>query len=116
MAVFAVRLSREAEDISYVKILGKFAGAVGNYNAHLSAYPEISWPCVAEEFVQSLGLSFNPYVTQVGYNKLLFLFYVRDRGVNYWTQYFISLVGTRLQKISENRFTKACVKIEYVLT
>ncbi|KAI4382158.1 hypothetical protein MLD38_008156 [Melastoma candidum] len=65
MAVFAVRLNREAQEISHVKIMGKFAGAVGNYNAHLSAYPEINWPCVAEEFVQSLGLSFNPYVTQI---------------------------------------------------
>ncbi|KAI3906519.1 hypothetical protein MKW98_009427 [Papaver atlanticum] len=44
---------------------GQFAGASGNYNAHLVAYPELSWPRVAEEFVKSLGLSFNPYVTQI---------------------------------------------------
>ncbi|XP_052177723.1 uncharacterized protein LOC127791748 isoform X2 [Diospyros lotus] len=65
MAIFAVRLSRERREISQVDIMGKFAGAVGNYNAHIVAYPDISWPQVAEEFVTSLGLSFNSYVTQV---------------------------------------------------
>lgn len=65
MAIFAVRLSRERRDISQVEIMGKFAGAVGNYNAHLVAYPGISWPQIAEEFVTSLGLTFNPYISQV---------------------------------------------------
>ncbi|KAG7030685.1 purB [Cucurbita argyrosperma subsp. argyrosperma] len=65
MAIFAVRLSRERLEVSKVKIMGKFAGAVGNYNAHLVAYPNVNWPKVAEEFVNSLDLSFNPYVTQV---------------------------------------------------
>ncbi|KAB1217782.1 Adenylosuccinate lyase [Morella rubra] len=65
MAVFAVRLSRERRDISEVEIMGKFAGAVGNYNAHLAAYPDVKWPQIAEEFVKSLGLSFNPYITQI---------------------------------------------------
>ncbi|KAI8029363.1 Adenylosuccinate lyase [Camellia lanceoleosa] len=65
IAIFAVRLSRERRDISQVEIMGKFAGAVGNYNAHLVAYPDIKWPQIAEEFVKSLGLSFNPYVTQI---------------------------------------------------
>ncbi|KAK8593237.1 hypothetical protein V6N12_045321 [Hibiscus sabdariffa] len=65
MAIFAVRLSREMQEISRVKMMGKFAGAVGNYNAHLVAYPNINWPQIAEEFVTSLGLAFNPYVTQI---------------------------------------------------
>lgn len=65
MAVFAVRLSRERKIVSQVPLLGKFAGAVGNYNAHIAAYPEIDWPRIAEEFVKSLGLHFNPYVTQI---------------------------------------------------
>ena len=65
MAIFAVRLSREKRDISEVEIMGKFAGAVGNYNAHLAAYPGTNWPHIAEEFVTSLGLTFNPYVSQV---------------------------------------------------
>ncbi|CAN0909638.1 Adenylosuccinate lyase [Linum grandiflorum] len=65
MAVFAARLSEQKQEISQVKIKGKFAGAVGNYNAHISAYPGIYWPQIAEEFVESLGLVFNPYVTQI---------------------------------------------------
>ncbi|KAF2563326.1 hypothetical protein F2Q70_00017893 [Brassica cretica] len=54
----------ERRYLSETKIKGKFAGAAGNYNAHMSAYPNIDWPHVAEEFVTSLGLTFNPYVTQ----------------------------------------------------
>lgn len=65
MANFAARLSEIGKSFSEVKILGKFAGAVGNYNAHVVAYPEVDWPKVAEEFVRSLGLQFNPYVTQI---------------------------------------------------
>lgn len=65
MIIFAERLSREREDVSKVEIFGKFAGAVGNYNAHLVAYPNVDWPHIAEEFVTFLGLSFNAYVTQV---------------------------------------------------
>ncbi|CAJ1970977.1 unnamed protein product [Sphenostylis stenocarpa] len=65
LAIFAVRLSRERKDLSQIEILGKFAGAVGNYNAHVVAYPNVNWPYVAEQFVHSLGLSFNPYVAQI---------------------------------------------------
>ncbi|XP_077241309.1 uncharacterized protein LOC143881872 [Tasmannia lanceolata] len=65
MAIFAFRLSRQRQIISQVELLGKFAGAVGNYNAHLVAYPDVNWPSVAEEFVRSLGIGFNPYVTQI---------------------------------------------------
>ncbi|XP_011036011.1 PREDICTED: adenylosuccinate lyase-like [Populus euphratica] len=65
MAVFAARLSEQRHEISQVKIKGKFAGAVGNYNAHFSAYPSVNWPLIAKEFVESLGLCFNPYVTQI---------------------------------------------------
>ncbi|KAL7147113.1 hypothetical protein ABFS83_06G086800 [Erythranthe nasuta] len=65
MAIFAYRLSRERKELAQVEILGKFAGAVGNYNAHLVAYPDVNWPQIAEDFVTSLGISFNPYVTQI---------------------------------------------------
>ncbi|PQM42806.1 uncharacterized protein Pyn_01694 [Prunus yedoensis var. nudiflora] len=65
MAIFAVRLSIQRHRISEVEIMGKFAGAVGNYNAHLAAYPNIDWPLIAEEFVISLGVSINHYVTQI---------------------------------------------------
>lgn len=65
MSIFVDRLSKQFQSISQVKLLGKFAGAVGNYNAHLVAYPDIKWPSIAEEFIQSLGIDFNPYVTQI---------------------------------------------------
>ncbi|ERN06846.1 hypothetical protein AMTR_s00005p00235970, partial [Amborella trichopoda] len=65
MAIFAIRLSRQRKLISHVHLMGKFAGAVGNYNAHLVAYPDINWPLAAEEFVTSLGINFKPYVTQI---------------------------------------------------
>ncbi|KAJ3690749.1 hypothetical protein LUZ61_019913 [Rhynchospora tenuis] len=65
MAIFAYRLGYRAQRMSEVRIFGKFAGAVGNYNAHKIAYPEIDWPRIAQEFVTSLGLQFNPYVTQI---------------------------------------------------
>lgn len=51
--------------IARIEYFGKMAGAVGNYNAHLSAYPDVAWDDVARSFVQSLGLQWNPYVTQV---------------------------------------------------
>lgn len=59
------RLQRQQQQFSEVKILGKINGAVGNYNAHLSAYPELDWEALAQKMVDSLGLSFNPYTTQI---------------------------------------------------
>ncbi|WP_250460796.1 adenylosuccinate lyase [Microbulbifer litoralis] len=59
------RLRRQIRQIHDVELLGKINGAVGNYNAHLSAYPEVDWQKNAEEFVVSLGLSWNPYTTQI---------------------------------------------------
>lgn len=65
MANVMVRLARQREQISNVPILGKINGAVGNYNAHLSAYPDVDWHAVSESFVTSLGLSWNAYTTQI---------------------------------------------------
>ncbi|NQZ21950.1 MAG: adenylosuccinate lyase [Colwellia sp.] len=65
MANVYVRLQRQRKQIASVEMLGKINGAVGNYNAHLSAYPEINWHEFANEFVSSLGLSFNPFTTQI---------------------------------------------------
>ncbi len=65
MANVVARLERQIKQINAVEILGKINGAVGNYNAHLSAYPAIDWAANAQEFVTSLGLTFNPYTTQI---------------------------------------------------
>ena len=52
-----------------VPLYGKMAGAVGNYNAHLAAYPHVDWQAVAQRFVAGLGLDWNPYVTQASMRK-----------------------------------------------
>ncbi|OAZ99202.1 adenylosuccinate lyase [Halomonas sp. G11] len=65
MANVAYRLKRQLKQIEGVEILGKINGAVGNYNAHLATYPEIDWEANARTFVEGLGLSFNPYTTQI---------------------------------------------------
>jgi len=61
----AYRLARQIKQFEQVELLGKINGAVGNYNAHLSAYPTIDWAAHAQSFIESLGLTFNPYTTQI---------------------------------------------------
>ena len=65
MANVAARLERQIKQIRQVEFLGKINGAVGNYNAHYTAYPEIDWQANAQTFVESLGLTWNPYTTQI---------------------------------------------------
>lgn len=65
MANVAYRLQRQIEQLKTVPLLGKINGAVGNYNAHLSAYADIDWAAGAQAFIEQLGLSFNPYTTQI---------------------------------------------------
>ena len=65
MANVAYRLKRQLKQIERVEILGKINGAVGNYNAHLTTYPDIDWEANARTFVEGLGLSFNSYTTQI---------------------------------------------------
>jgi len=60
-----MRLSRQLEQIKKIELLGKINGAVGNYNAHLSAYPEVDWHSFSQEFVNSLGLTWNAFTTQI---------------------------------------------------
>ncbi|MFY1027746.1 adenylosuccinate lyase [Actinobacillus seminis] len=65
MANVVYRLKRQFKQLQQTEILGKINGAVGNYNAHLAAYPEIDWHTFSEEFVTSLGITWNPYTTQI---------------------------------------------------
>ena len=65
MANIAARLIRARKQISAVSLCAKFNGAVGNYNAHLAAYPEVDWEAFNRRFVESLGLEFNPYTIQI---------------------------------------------------
>ncbi|MCB1846263.1 MAG: adenylosuccinate lyase [Halieaceae bacterium] len=65
IANVVARLQRQVGQLEHMEYLGKINGAVGNYNAHLSAYPDIDWQANAEQFVTSLGLQWNPYTTQI---------------------------------------------------
>ena len=66
LANVVYRLERQIKQVAEVPLLGKINGAVGNYNAHLSAYPQVDWEANAREFIeQDLGLSWNPYTTQI---------------------------------------------------
>jgi adenylosuccinate lyase len=65
MANIAARLMRSRKQILAVSLSAKFNGAVGNYNAHLAAYPDIDWESFNRRFIESLGLEFNPYTIQI---------------------------------------------------
>jgi adenylosuccinate lyase len=59
------RLQRQREHIAAVPVLAKINGAVGNFNAHVSAYPEVDWPAFAKRYIENLGLRYNAYTTQI---------------------------------------------------
>ena len=65
LANVAARLDRAEKQFAAVEILGKFNGAVGNYNAHTITYPDVDWPAVSHGFIESLGIQPNPYTTQI---------------------------------------------------
>lgn len=65
MANFSYRLKRQINQLKDVHIMGKFNGAVGNFNAHLSAYPDIDWPKVSKEFIEGLGINYASYSSQI---------------------------------------------------
>jgi adenylosuccinate lyase len=65
MAIFAARLARQSDQLRDQEYLGKLNGAVGNFNAHLYAYPEADWLAHSQKFVEGLGLTWNPLTTQI---------------------------------------------------
>ena len=65
MAVFAHRLRVEYHQLAVVALMGKINGAVGNFNAHMAAYPEVNWTAFADQFIESLGLTRSEYTTQI---------------------------------------------------
>lgn len=65
LANVVARLQRQGETLAAARMPGKLNGAVGNYNAHLAAYPDVDWPALCERFVHSLGLNWQPYTTQI---------------------------------------------------
>ncbi|VVH65518.1 Adenylosuccinate lyase (EC [uncultured Gammaproteobacteria bacterium] len=65
MANFAYRLKRQIKHLESVKIMGKFNGAVGNFNAHICAYPDLDWQHISQVFIQDLGVNYAPYTPQI---------------------------------------------------
>ena len=65
LANFLSRLDRQLDLLKSIEYLAKMNGAVGNYNAHIIAYPNVDWESIANGYIDSLGLSFNPYTTQI---------------------------------------------------
>ena len=65
MANFCYRLQRQLQNLKNIEYLGKFNGAVGNFNAHIAAYPTLNWPKISREFVEQQGLTYNPLTTQI---------------------------------------------------
>jgi len=59
------RLRKQRDQVAAIEIVGKANGAVGNYNAHISAYPDIDWPAFSQQFIESIGLKINPYTIQI---------------------------------------------------
>ena len=59
------RLQKQRDQVAAIQVVGKANGAVGNYNAHISAYPEIDWPAFSSNFIESIGLKINPFTIQI---------------------------------------------------
>ena len=109
MANVVYRLRRQRDQIANVEIMGKINGAVGNYNAHLSAYPEVDWYTFSKEFEESLGLTFNPYTTQIEpHDYIAELFNALERFNNIIIDFDRDIWGY----ISYGTFTQKTVKGE----
>jgi adenylosuccinate lyase len=100
MANVCYRLRRAQRKLGAVELLGKINGAVGNYNAHLAAYPDFPWESFAQRFVESLGLSFNPYTIQI-------------EPHDYLAEFFDALARLNTVLIDFNRDTWGYISLGY---
>ncbi len=109
LAVFVYRLNRQLKQIAGAEYLGKFSGAVGNFNAHVAAYPTLDWEQLSRDFVESLGLSWNPLTTQIeSHDYLAEVFMALSRFSNI----LLSLDRDVWMYISFGYFKQAAVKGE----
>ncbi len=76
------RLNRKRQQLMAVQILGKINGAVGNFNAHVVAYPDVDWMALSQRFVESLGLTWNPYTTQIEPHDFMAEYFDALAGIN----------------------------------
>ena len=104
LRVFSARLAKALESVAELPLMGKLNGAVGNFNAHAAAYPNIDWPAVSGRFVTGLGLAHNPLTTQIephDYMAALFHGYMRFNSVlldfvrDVWAYIAIDYFGQR---------------------
>lgn len=103
LAAFAVRMNEEVRKLEQSKLTGKFNGAAGNYNAHKYARPDVDWLKFSKDFVESLGLKFNPFSTQINpYEDMIEMFqtYERLNGV------FLDMDQDMWRYISDNWFAQ----------
>jgi len=82
IAIVVYRLKRKRDQLAEVQILGKINGAVGNFNAHVVAYPDVDWQTLSQRFVESLGLQWNPYTTQIEPHDFMAEYFDALAGVN----------------------------------
>jgi len=109
LAVFVYRLNRQLKQIAEAEYLGKFSGAVGNFNAHVAAYPALDWEKLSRAFVESLGLTWNPLTTQIeSHDYLAEVFMALSRFSNI----LLSLDRDVWMYISFGYFKQAAVKGE----
>ena len=100
VAIFVHRLDRQIRQLKDIDILGKCNGAVGNFNAHLAAYPDLDWMSLSKEFVESLGLCWNPHTTQI-------------ESHDYIAEYFHCLIRFNNILLDLNRDVWAYISIAY---
>jgi adenylosuccinate lyase len=109
LAVFVYRFNRQLKQIAEAEYLGKFSGAVGNFNAHVAAYPTLDWEKLSRAFVESLGLTWNPLTTQIeSHDYLAEIFMALSRFSNI----LLSLDRDVWMYISFGYFKQAAVKGE----
>ena len=100
IAVFVHRLKRQQIALRNVSVLGKFNGAVGNYNAHLAAYPKIDWVKLTSQFIRGLGLEPNPCTTQI-------------ESHDYMAEYFHTLIRINSILIDFSRDSWSYISLGY---
>jgi adenylosuccinate lyase len=109
LAVFVYRLNRQLAQVERAEYLGKFSGAVGNFNAHVAAYPEADWEALSRSFVESLGLTPNPLTTQIESHDYLAEIF---QAVARFSNVLLSLDRDIWMYVSFGYFKQAAVKGE----
>ena len=100
MAIYVYRALRQMKQFENIELLGKLNGAVGNFNAHFAAYPDINWMSLSKEFIEELGLTWNPYTTQI-------------ESHDYMAEYFHTLARTNTILIDLCRYLWGYISLGY---